>query len=75
MNKYHAMIKCKTLLATDLQNINEIPHDVDILFFEDHVGNDDSSNNAWAQLNQFVNQDTSTIFIIEKITTIPEEVG
>jgi hypothetical protein len=65
MNKYHAMINCKTLLATDLQNVNEIPTDVDILFFEDHIGNDDSSDDAWAKLNQFVNQDTSTIFIIE----------
>jgi hypothetical protein len=59
------MVKCKTLLATDLQNINEIPHDVDILFFEDHVGNDNSPDDAWARLNQFVNKNTSTIFIIE----------
>ena len=57
--------KCKIFLAVDIEKINDLPSDVDIVFFEDHIGNESTSQDSWSKLNHLIGQRDSTLFFIE----------
>ena len=57
--------RLKNLLAVDILNTQSIPQDVDLLFFEDHVGNDDYATESWQHLNKLIATHPEIIFFIE----------
>ena len=64
-----SMTNCRVLLATNILDVKELPADADILFFEDHVGNDDFSKESWAWFNQLLYNNHSTLFIVEYLSS------